>query len=78
MKRKILFGILVLFMVSCTLVVFSDINDYKGCVILKIEHDSIGTIDVYSYTLKNIETGEFHKIPINPDFNFFEKGDTIK
>ena len=60
------------------MVVWSDINDYKGCVILKVEHDSVGTIDTYHYTLRDALTGEFYKIPINPNFHFFEEGDTIK
>jgi hypothetical protein len=75
--KKILF-MLALFITSCSMVVWSDINDYKGCVILKVEHDSVGTIDTYHYTLRDALTGEFYKIPINPDFHFFEEGDTIK
>lgn len=70
--------LLLLMTCDISMVKFEDINDYKGSVILKIEHDSVGSIDAYSYTLRDIKTGEFNKININPDFHFFEEGDTIK
>ena len=78
MRKILTYACFVFLLTACSIVVFSDINDYKGCVILKIEHDSVGSIDAYHYTLRHLKTGEFHKIPINPDFHFFEEGDTIK
>jgi hypothetical protein len=77
MKKLITFLAIASLMASCSLVVFSDVNDYNGSVILKISLDSVGTIPVYHYVIRDTLSGEFNKISISPDFHFFEVGDTL-
>jgi len=75
--KKIITFLVVSLMTACSLVVFSDVNKHKGSVILNISLDSVGTIPVYHYVIRDTLSGEFNKISISPDFHFFEVGDTL-
>ena len=61
---------------SCSVVQYNDVNEYKGAVILKISHDSVGE-DSYTFLIKYQD--EYSKIRIHPDYAaLFKEGDTIK
>jgi hypothetical protein len=63
---------------SCTFVKFDNVNEYKGSIILKIEQDSIGTINTYRFYIKDT-LGNYDDIIIDPNFaQFFLEDDTIK
>ena len=64
---------------STSVVKFDDINYYKPNVILNIEQDSVGSIAVSKFYVKNIKTNYYHVLTIKPEWcDVFEIGDTIK
>jgi hypothetical protein len=76
--RKIIFILLMLILItSCNLVVYNDINKYKDCEILKIEPDSLGTINFYNFYLKD-KDGYYQVISLRKEYgDLFSVGDTI-
>ena len=78
-KLTFLFIVLVLTVfVGCNMVVLSDINDYRGSVILKVEKDSAGSIRYDEYLVRQ-PNGKFAKPTFDPMYaTIFHVGDTIK
>jgi hypothetical protein len=79
MKKIVIILFIVLFTISCSMsfVKFDKIEENRGSVILKIEHDSVGSIDAYTFfvrdSLKNVD-----KLTIDPDYaQFYCVGDTL-
>jgi hypothetical protein len=67
----------IIIITSCSVVVFDNINDYKGSIILKIEQDSVGTIDAYDIYIKDT-LGNYDVILVKPEYvKLFNIGDTI-
>jgi len=76
-KRNLLYILLAAVITSCSVVVFDDVNDYRGSTILKIERDSVGTIDAYNIYIKDT-LGNYDVIMIRPAFaELFSVGDTL-
>jgi len=65
-------------LIGCNVVVYSDINDYRGSVILKITPDSAGRIRYDEYALRT-PVGRFVRPSFDPIYaTIFHVGDTIK
>lgn len=65
-------------LIGCNMVVYSDINDYRGSVILKITQDSAGRIRYDEYVLRT-PVGKFVRPSFDPIYaTIFHVGDTIK
>ncbi|MFA5366373.1 MAG: hypothetical protein WC333_00420 [Dehalococcoidia bacterium] len=79
MKKIITFSFIVLFAVACSISIakFDKTNEHKGDVILKIEHDSVGSIDSYTFFVRD-SLNNIDKLIIDPDYaQFYSVGDTL-
>jgi hypothetical protein len=65
--------------ISCTTSTYDDINDYKGCVIIKLDPKIVGVAPIYSYNVYIKDTLDNYKvIIIQRDIaELFSEGDTI-
>jgi hypothetical protein len=80
--KKLIFALLMVLAMSCTLVAFDDINEYKGCEVLSITPDSVGSgrnkIDTYEVVVKEEMWGNYKTLLIQPRYGKLLKvGDKI-
>lgn len=80
-KKIVNILVIVILLAACSMsaVKFDNLNDNRNNVILKMEQDSVGSINTYKLYVKNIESGYYHTLTIEPEWaEIFEVGDTIK
>ena len=69
---------LVLALSSCSIVSFDRLEDHKGSIILKIEDDKVGTIDVQRFFIKDVNH-KIHELTIRPEIGqFYAVKDTLR
>lgn len=61
-----------LFFISCTIIVYDDINKYKGSTILNIEADTVNSIISYRLTIKD-SLGNYSTILLREEYAKFLK-----
>jgi hypothetical protein len=79
MKKTIATLLVALLAAACSMsfVKFDKIEENKGSIVLKIEHDSVGGIDAYTFFVRD-SVGGIDKLTIDPDYaQFFAEGDTL-
>lgn len=71
--------IIVMLMITCSMSVvhFDDVNKYHKSIILKITPDSVGSIPVDKFYIKNVY-GNYKELIVDPKFGqLFHEGDTL-
>ena len=76
--KYFIFIFLAVVIVGCTIVVFDDINKYKGSVILRIDVEDVETVkDVHHIYIKK-PSGDYDYIRIDRGYGeLFSVGDTL-